>query len=57
MKTRNDLEKEKFYSDEWNIAIKNESVSYWWEVGADFIWDLEYLKFKENWEIRVCITF
>jgi Fe-S cluster assembly iron-binding protein IscA len=57
MKTRNDLEKEKFYSDEWNIVIKNESVAYWEEIGADFIWDLEEKKFNENWEVRVAIIF
>lgn len=57
-KTINDLEKEKFILEEWNIVIKNESVSYWWEVWTGFSPnDLEMKKFNENWEIRVAITF
>lgn len=53
-----DLEKEKFELKEWNISIKNISVSYWWEISTDIsLSDLEIQKFTSTWEVRTLLSF
>lgn len=53
-----DLEKEKFELKEWNISIKNISVSYWWEISTDIsLSDLEIQKFTSTWEVRTTLSF
>lgn len=53
-----DLEKEKFELKDWNISLKNISVSYWWEISTDIsLSDLEIQKFTSTWEVRITLSF
>lgn len=51
---KNDLEKNKFDLQEWNIVIKTSSQVSWieniWKRGIN---DMETNKFDSNWNIRI----
>ena len=58
MWNRNDLEKRKFELKDWNISMRNISVSYWWEISTDIsLSDLEIQKFTSDWEVRTLLSF
>lgn len=61
MSNINDLEKNKFFLENWYVTIDTESVFFSSEVETDFsvnnINDLEKKKFNANWQIKVLNTF
>lgn len=57
MKTRNDLEYEKFILRNGNVAVNSETVTYWNEIQSKTPIDtLEEWKFNGN-KIRIVTTF